>query len=60
MRVVTLSEPDDFDGWRDGVRAAVLDNVRPDRIVWRVGADPGELFGVAPPAPAPAAAAPGG
>jgi probable DNA metabolism protein len=55
MRVVALESEDDFDGWRDGVRAAVLDNVPPDRIVWRVGADPGELFGSTPPAPAPAA-----
>ncbi|WP_267387115.1 UdgX family uracil-DNA binding protein [Sphingomonas sp. GC_Shp_3] len=55
MRTVTLDSEDDFDGWRDGVRAAVLDGIPPDRIVWRVGADPRELFGSAPPPPAPAA-----
>ena len=55
MRTVTLESQDDFDGWRDGVRAAVLDGISPDRIVWRVGADPGELFGTTPSAPVPAA-----
>ena len=46
MRVVTLEAEDDFDGWRDAVRALVLDQVRPDQVVWQVGGDdPGELFG---------------
>jgi len=52
MRVIALDAEDDFDGWRDGVRAAVHDDTAPDRIVWRVGAEPGELFGVEAPAAA--------
>jgi uracil-DNA glycosylase len=37
MRTVTLTEPDDFESWRDAARALVLADVPPERIVWSVG-----------------------
>ncbi len=37
MRTVTLSEPDDFDAWRDAARALVLAKMPPDRITWTSG-----------------------
>ncbi|MDF0489329.1 UdgX family uracil-DNA binding protein [Sphingomonas sp. H39-1-10] len=55
MRVIALDAEDDFDGWRDGVRAAVHADIPPERIVWRVGSEPGELFGTPAPAAAPTA-----
>lgn len=61
MRVVTLTEPDDFDGWRTAARALVADEVPPDEVVWQVGDAPEDLFATAPhpatTAPAPNAAA---
>ncbi|WP_380785252.1 UdgX family uracil-DNA binding protein [Sphingomonas sp. R86521] len=55
MRVVTLSEPDDFDGWRDAARGLIAADVPPDDVVWQVGDAPADLFAtVAEPAPAPA------
>ncbi len=54
MRVVTLSEPDDFDGWRDAARGLIAEDVPPDDVVWQVGDEPVDLFAtVAEPAPAP-------
>ena len=57
MRVVTLSEPDDFDGWRDAARGLAADDVPPGDVVWQVGAA-ADLFGAgdiaSPPAAAPA------
>src|SRR3569623_302567 len=44
MRIVTLEAEDDFDGWRDAVRALVLGHVPPDQVVWQIGDVPGELF----------------
>jgi DNA polymerase len=44
MRVVTLDEPDDFDGWRDAARALAAAEVPPDDVVWQVGPQPTDLF----------------
>ena len=44
MRVVTLAEPDDFDGWRDAARALAAAEVPADDVVWQVGAA-SDLFG---------------
>jgi probable DNA metabolism protein len=44
MRVVTLSEPDDFDAWRDAARGLVADAVPPEDVVWQVGDAPQDLF----------------
>ena len=38
MHSVVLTEPDDFEGWRDAARALVLAGVAPDRVVWTQGA----------------------
>ena len=55
MRVVTLAEPDDFDGWRDAARALVAEGAPADQVVWQVG--PGaDLFGGGGDIPSPAAA----
>ena len=59
MRVVHLSQPDDFDGWRDAARGLAADGVPPDDVVWQVGDVPGDLFAGelnAQPAAAPAGA----
>jgi len=45
MRVVTLAQPDDFDGWRDAARGLMADDVPPDDVVWQVGDAPADLFG---------------
>lgn len=44
MRLVTLSNPDDFDGWRDAARELAAEDVPPDDVVWQVGAMPADLF----------------
>ena len=44
MRVVTLPQPDDFDGWRDDARGLAADGVPPEDIVWQVGTTPTDLF----------------
>ncbi len=55
MRVVTLSEPDDFDGWRDAARGLIAQDVLPADIVWQVGDAPADLFATtAEPVAAPA------
>jgi DNA polymerase len=38
MRVVSLSHPEDFEGWRDAARALALARVPPDQVSWQVGA----------------------
>ena len=58
MRVVTLSQPDDFDAWRDAARALAAEQVPPDDVVWQVGDEATDLFAAAAD-PAPAAT-PGG
>ena len=60
MRVVTLSSPDDFDGWRDAARGLIAESVPADAVVWQVGDAPSDLFAgeaESRAAPAPAAAA---
>ncbi len=58
MRVVTLSQPDDFDAWRDAARDLAAVEVPPEEIVWQVGETPTDLFAgedngrPAPPPPA--------
>ncbi len=44
MRVVTLDQPDDFDGWRDAARGLAADEVPPDDVVWQVGDVATDLF----------------
>ncbi|MGB7406439.1 MAG: UdgX family uracil-DNA binding protein [Pacificimonas sp.] len=53
MHVVTLAHEEDFEGWRDGVRALALANIAPSEIDFRVGQETGGLFGdeAAPDAP---------
>jgi len=43
--VATLAAEDDFEGWRDTVRALVQAGVPPAEVVWQVGDAPGDLFG---------------
>ncbi len=38
MPTVTLSEPDDFDGWRTAARALILAGTVPESVVWQIGA----------------------
>ncbi len=54
MRVVTLAQSDDFDGWRDAARGLMADDVPPDDVVWQVGDAPADLFGTLAPDPPPA------
>ncbi|WP_375394688.1 UdgX family uracil-DNA binding protein [uncultured Sphingomonas sp.] len=54
MQTVTLSEPDDFDGWRDAARGLVASGVAPEDVIWQIGDTPADLFAVpldVPPAP---------
>lgn len=44
MRLVTLSEPDDFETWRDAARGLISASVPPDDVVWQVGDQPADLF----------------
>ncbi|WP_174291760.1 UdgX family uracil-DNA binding protein [Sphingomonas bacterium] len=58
MRVVTLAEPDDFDGWRDAARGLIGEGAPPEQVVWQVGGGPPDLFGGGGDIPSPAAALP--
>ena len=49
MRLVTLAEEDDFDGWRDAARALALGRIPPAEISWQVGSRAGDLFAAAAP-----------
>jgi len=42
---VTLSAPDDFDGWRDAARDLAEAGVPAEAVVWRVEGEPADLFG---------------
>ena len=42
---VTLSAPDDFDGWRDAARDLVEAGVPASAVVWQVEGDAPDLFG---------------
>ena len=44
MHVVSLSQPDDVDAWRDAARGLIAEGVPPEDIVWQVGNDPVDLF----------------
>jgi DNA polymerase len=44
---VSLSAPDDFEGWRDAARYLVERGVRPGAIVWEIEGGERDLFGVA-------------
>jgi probable DNA metabolism protein len=57
MVTITLEEPDDFEGWRDAARGLAAAGTPADQILWQVGGQTGDLFGGAPSAPAPLAAA---
>lgn len=41
--VVTLEEPDDFEAWRAEARRLLAAAVPPDRVVWQLAGDTGEL-----------------
>ncbi|HEX8667169.1 MAG TPA: UdgX family uracil-DNA binding protein [Allosphingosinicella sp.] len=45
MRLVTLAEEDDFDGWRAAARPLAAAGVPGSEILWRVGDSSGGLFG---------------
>jgi uracil-DNA glycosylase len=47
MYVATLSDEDDFEGWRDAARRFATAGAAPGEVSWRVGGDPGDLFGAA-------------
>jgi DNA polymerase len=56
MRVATIADEDDFDGWRDTARALALARVAASDVVWQVGDTPKDLFGdeaILDPGPAP-------
>ena len=42
---VTLSAPDEFDGWRDAARDLAEAGVPASAIVWQVDGDQADLFG---------------
>ncbi len=48
MHRVTLTSPDDFDGWRDAARRLSNHDVDPAEVTWQVGEDGGDLFSDAP------------
>ena len=51
---VTLSAPDDFDGWRDAARGLAEAGVPPSAIAWQVEGATGDLFGGPDTSPPPA------
>ena len=44
MKRVTLATQTDFDGWRQAARSAVLAEVPPEQVVWRVANEGGDLL----------------
>ena len=38
MQTVTITEPDDFDAWRDAARSLIVDGCAPDQVLWQEGA----------------------
>jgi probable DNA metabolism protein len=52
--VVNLSEPDDFDCWREQARALVQAGIAPDRIAWAEPGGDGNLFAQGGNVPEPA------
>ncbi len=58
---VTLSAPDDFEGWRDAARDLADAGVPASAVVWRVEGDDGDLFATeSATSPAPSFAVPRG
>ena len=51
MPTVALASPDDFDGWRSGVRGLVQAGIAPENVTWQIAGEGGDLFGgaTAPP-----------
>jgi DNA polymerase len=45
MHVAALDDEDDFDGWRDAARRLAVAGIAPGQVSWRVGGEPGDLFG---------------
>jgi DNA polymerase len=45
MHVAALAEEDDFEGWRDAARRLAVAGIAPGLVSWRVGTEPGDLFG---------------
>ncbi len=45
MKRVVLADQLDFSGWRTAARSAVLAEIPPERIVWTVEGEGGDLFG---------------
>ncbi|QIL03265.1 UdgX family uracil-DNA binding protein [Sphingomonas sinipercae] len=50
VRRVTLTAPDDFEGWRDSARDLAEAGVPPDAVVWQVEGKEADLFGSDAPA----------
>ncbi|MEY2884726.1 MAG: hypothetical protein RL490_2450 [Pseudomonadota bacterium] len=48
MTGVDLASPDDFEGFRAGVRGLIAANVPPERVYWRVAGEAGDLLAEAP------------
>ena len=44
MRFVTLTQPDDFEAWREAARALLVDQIPPDDVVWQGNGDAADLF----------------
>ena len=60
---VTLSAPDDFDGWRDAARGLAEAGIPPAAIAWQVEGGPADLFAgsdTLPPPTGPSFAVPRG
>jgi probable DNA metabolism protein len=50
MRIVTLTDEEDFDGWRVAARALALEGVSAEEVMWSVGGSAALPFGEAAPA----------
>ncbi|MFY9350125.1 MAG: UdgX family uracil-DNA binding protein [Sphingobium sp.] len=57
MHRITLSTPDDFDGWRTAARRLAVAGVDPADVTWQVGDTPADLFAPDPLPPEPLRAA---
>jgi DNA polymerase len=57
MHHVTLSTPDDFEGWRTAARRLAVAGVDPVDVTWQVGDTPADLFAADPLPPEPLRAA---
>lgn len=57
MHRISLSTPDDFDGWRAAARRLAVAGVDPADVTWQVGDTPADLFAADPLPPEPLRAA---